>query len=500
MAAEREVERVAEADAERDAKADAERDAEADAERDAKADTERDEEADKDAEWAAVRLAEWHADMATEREAERAAEWDVESSAEVFEEDIKIYTYSTEVEVAEEGWGVWILLKSFLRTTGTQSDDISSTSSIPSSTGGTSEGSVLLITVHKLNGRNYLHWSQSVMMYVSSRGKDDYLTDEKKEPEKKDPSYKSWRIENNMVMSWIINSMEADIGQTFLFYKTAKEIWDAAKETFSDSENAAEIFEIKSQICNLCQGDLTVTQYFSTLTRYWQQLDMFECIEWDCTKDSLKFQNIIEKERIFTFLAGLNRNLDEVRGRILSMKPLPSIHEVCSEVHQRRKSNRPWCDHYHRVGHTKDAFWKIHGKPTNWKGSRNSEKNCYHVAVEEPVAEDVSSPFTQEQMDILQKLLNKEQSKSSLIGNGSVAQKGTTHHALNATKDYDTSWIVDSGASEHMTGNPTLFHSYQTCFEKHKIKIADESFSHIAGKGKIILPNNMVVVQDMPVS
>ncbi|KAL8158138.1 hypothetical protein AgCh_002728 [Apium graveolens] len=82
-------------------------------------------------------------------------------------------------------------------------------------------------------------------------------------------------------------------------------------------------------------------------------------------------------------------------------------------------------------------------------------------------------------MDILQKLLNKEQSKSSLISSGSVAQKGTTYHALNATKDYDTSWIVDSGASDRMTGNPTLFQSYQPCFEKHKIKIADGSFSRV---------------------
>lgn len=92
-------------------------------------------------------------------------------------------------------------------------------------------------------------------------------------------------------------------------------------------------------------------------------------------------------------------------------------------------------------------------------------------------------------MDILQKLLNKEQSKSSLIGSGSVAQKGPTCHALNATKDYDTSWIVDLGASDHVTGNLTLFQSYQPCIERHKIEIADGSFSRVASKGKVILPN-----------
>ena len=93
-----------------------------------------------------------------------------------------------------------------------------------------------------------------------------------------------------MIMSWLTNSMETDIGRTFLFYKTTKEIWDAAKETFSDSENAAEVFEIKSQLLEL----------------YWQKLDVFEEMEWDCVRDSIKYHKIMEKERIFTFLVGLN--------------------------------------------------------------------------------------------------------------------------------------------------------------------------------------------------
>ena len=109
-----------------------------------------------------------------------------------------------------------------------------------------------------------------------------------------------------MIMSWLTNSMETDIGRTFLFYKTTKEIWDAAKETFSDSENAAEVFEIKSQLLELQQRDLSVTQYFSIFSQYWQKLDVFEEMEWDCVHDSIKYHKIMEKERIFTFLVGLN--------------------------------------------------------------------------------------------------------------------------------------------------------------------------------------------------
>ena len=64
---------------------------------------------------------------------------------------------------------------------------------------------------------------------------------------------------------------------------------------------------------------------------------MYEELEWDCTSDNIKYQKIMEK-KIFTFLAGLNKNLDEVRGRILSTKPLPLLREACSKVPTKRES------------------------------------------------------------------------------------------------------------------------------------------------------------------
>lgn len=34
---------------------------------------------------------------------------------------------------------------------------------------------------------------------------------------------------------------------------------------------------------------------------------------------------MVEKERVFEFLNGLNCDLDDVRGRILRLKPLPNV-------------------------------------------------------------------------------------------------------------------------------------------------------------------------------
>ena len=200
-----------------------------------------------------------------------------------------------------------------------------------------------------------------------------------------------------MVMSWLIN---LEIGQNFMFYSTTKEIWDSVKETYSDQENTSELFEIKGVLHNLQQGEISVTEYYNVLTRYWHQLDMSETISWNCQEDKKIYNNLVEKERIFKFLLGLNKDLDEVRGRILGTKPLPSLREAFAEV-RREESRRkimmgnegsfnttegsalvvqrnhrqggdskphkgiPWCDFCKRPGHTKETCWKIHGKPTD---------------------------------------------------------------------------------------------------------------------------------------
>lgn len=184
-----------------------------------------------------------------------------------------------------------------------------------SSTTSGSENVVIPITGHKLTDQNYLQWLKSVMMFVCRKDKDDYLTGAVTAPPFEDPKYKIWKAENNMVLSWLINSMTNNIGEDFMFYETAKEILDAAEETYSDKENTSELFEVKGILNDLKQEELSITQYFiNALNRRWQHIDLFDENKFGCTKYSQKYKKIVGKEHVFKFLFGLNKNLDEVRG------------------------------------------------------------------------------------------------------------------------------------------------------------------------------------------
>ena len=85
----------------------------------------------------------------------------------------------------------------------------------------------LQITSFKMNGRNFLQWSRSVQMVIRGKGKFGYLDRSIPRPAPSDPSYPTWDIHNSMVMSWLIHSMENNIGEIYLLYPTARAIWDA---------------------------------------------------------------------------------------------------------------------------------------------------------------------------------------------------------------------------------------------------------------------------------
>jgi len=301
------------------------------------------------------------------------------------------------------------------------------------------DGTSPQITLPKLNGANFREWSQSVMLVIKGKGKIGYLTGETTKPSSESVACGVWEAKNAMVMAWLVNSMEPKVGRTYLFYKTTSEIWNAVREIYSDLENTAQSFQVRSSIRSTKQGTNTVTEYYNTLVELWQEMDLFHEITWESSADGRKYDKIVEKERIFDFLYGLNSDLDEVRGWLLGTKPFPSMKEVFAEVRReesRKKVMLPgvsaskgtlqssalnisrgqtvittkgemqrdkqWCNHCNKPYHTKDTCWKLHGKPANWKprNQRKGMQSAYMMETEKGTPAPVS--LTPDQLEVLQ--------------------------------------------------------------------------------------------------
>lgn len=133
-------------------------------------------------------------------------------------------------------------------------------------------------------------------MVIRGKGKSEFLDGTIPKPKIEDPNYQNWEIQNSMVMAWLIHSMDKSIGDCYLFYSTTQEIWDAMALAYSDLKDSSQVYEFRNRIRDSKQGDTTVTQFFNTLKKLWQKVDLFNQVEWKDTEDATLYRKMMARE------------------------------------------------------------------------------------------------------------------------------------------------------------------------------------------------------------
>ncbi|GAV81994.1 LOW QUALITY PROTEIN: UBN2_3 domain-containing protein, partial [Cephalotus follicularis] len=159
----------------------------------------------------------------------------------------------------------------------------------------------------------------------------------------------------------------------------------------------------------------TVTEYANTLENLWQELDHYQVFEMKCPEDATTLKIFIEKDSVYDFLACLNPEFDQVIIQILGKEEIPSLEEFSNPGRRESKG--------HGEGHEKEVF--------------NSEEI--------------------ERTRNLLESLEKPSGACSLALSG----KSPFSFGLHASKSFSSdSWIIDSGAIDHMTYISQSFSTY----------------------------------------
>jgi hypothetical protein len=119
----------------------------------------------------------------------------------------------------------------------------------------------------------------------------------------------------------------------------------------------------------------------------------------------------------------------------------------------------------------------------------NHSRGHAHLTNSEEAAHESSTlevrGFNKEEIERLKTLLNTMEKPS---GSCSLAQNGKIpiSHVFSASnKNHSSIWVIDSGATDHMTYSAGAFTSYQPCPSNKKITVADGSLTTVAGQGTI---------------
>ena len=74
-----------------------------------------------------------------------------------------------------------------------------------------------------------------------------------------------------MVGTWLTNSISPKLQVSIIYEDTTLEIWNYLKNRFSQT-NGPRVFNLQKEIAELQQGEMNITDFFTQLKVFWDQL------------------------------------------------------------------------------------------------------------------------------------------------------------------------------------------------------------------------------------
>ncbi|XP_056695291.1 uncharacterized protein [Spinacia oleracea] len=182
----------------------------------------------------------------------------------------------------------------------------------------------------EFEGKCFSDWRRSMMIALSARNKLCFVDGSLNQPAPNSANHRIWIRCNDLVISWMLASLEPKIARSVLYLKTARAIWLELEDRYC-RESGPQLFSVQQQLSELTQGDEEeVASFFTKIKMLWDQLDGLEplpvCVCTGCsctlTQQLLKTQ---QNQRLIQFLMKLNDKYEHPKSTILMMSPLPTI-------------------------------------------------------------------------------------------------------------------------------------------------------------------------------
>ncbi|GFZ09750.1 hypothetical protein Acr_21g0003490 [Actinidia rufa] len=251
-----------------------------------------------------------------------------------------------------------------------------------------------------------------------------------------DPKFDEWDVNNCIILGWMFNLMKDRVYHMFMCHDTVHSLWIALNQMYAHAYNESRIFELHRDISHASQPifGLFVADYFGYLQTRWEELAQYEPLS-DFPND----------------------------GAVdLNTSPLPSLYEAFTTVDGDEQRHRLLLSHS-----LPESSQMAFAAPS---GTRT-----YFAVVAMAGSHLGLAP-------------------SSSSGPMAAIAVGTLT-ALHSKSGHPT-WILDSGANNHMTGELSIFNSPVTSVNQ-SVCIADGSSLPIHSQGDARLSSDITLFADL---
>lgn len=169
-------------------------------------------------------------------------------------------------------------------------------------------------------------------MYISGKDKLGYINGDFLQLEPIDSTFRQWRTENEIVKGWLINSMDPTLISNFIRFPHAKMVWDSVATTYFDGTDTSQVYDLKRRVTKMRQAGGSIEKYYNDLQGLWREID-FRCPNpMKCATDIQKYNTILQEDRVYIFLDGLDDRLDKIQSDVLHIRHFSTIEQAYAHV------------------------------------------------------------------------------------------------------------------------------------------------------------------------
>ncbi|XP_019168932.1 PREDICTED: uncharacterized protein LOC109164841 [Ipomoea nil] len=180
-----------------------------------------------------------------------------------------------------------------------------------------SDGTGTTLVSNVLTGiDNYNLWARAMTMALKGRNKFCFVDGSLPMPDAVHPDHARWHRVNNMVMSWILNSIHSSLANTVLYATDAASAWIDLQERFSTA-NGPRIYELENRIATFSQRDASIADYHNHLSALWDELNLLDPPPKCSCSARKEYIAQTERRRLMQFLMGLRDTFAQPRSQLL---------------------------------------------------------------------------------------------------------------------------------------------------------------------------------------
>ena len=198
---------------------------------------------------------------------------------------------------------------------------------------------MILISKKLIGSENFASWKRSMKTALSAKNKLGVVTGTFTSPPSTSPLFAQWQRVNDMVITWILNTVSDEISNSMNYLDNAQTVWHELNERF-DAVNDHKIYEVQRELFKLEQGTDSVEFYFHKLKGFWEELKALQPAVL-CTCNATKaWDEQAEKAKLVQFLMGLHPSFTAARGNLLMMNPWPNLNQAFLLLKQEEKQRQ----------------------------------------------------------------------------------------------------------------------------------------------------------------